>query len=193
VGDFNGDGIPDLAVANYYSNSVTILLGNGDGTFTASPISPQTGYEPDSILAGDFNGDGILDLVVANFYGNSLTVLLGIGDGTFTAGGSPQMGSYPASIVTGDFNRDGIPDLAVANYYGSTLTVMTAQLAQTATATASGIAIAGTGTHMVDASYPGDGSYGLQHLRHHGTHRADSDPGRHGDAWVTHRSQGRSR
>jgi hypothetical protein len=70
------------------------------------------------------------------------------------------MGSYPASIVTGDFNRDGIPDLAVANYYGSTLTVMTAQLAQTATATASGIAIAGTGTHMVDASYPGDGSYG---------------------------------
>jgi hypothetical protein len=160
VGDFNGDGIPDLAVANYYSNSVTILLGNGDGTFTASPISPQTGYEPDSILAGDFNGDGILDLVVANFYGNSLTVLLGIGDGTFTAGGSPQMGSYPASIVTGDFNRDGIPDLATVNYYGSTLTVMIAQLAQTATATASGIAIAGTGTHMVDASYPGDGSYG---------------------------------
>ena len=160
TGDFNGDGIPDLAFANSSGNGVSILLGNGDGTFTATSVSPPTLTVPGSVAIGDFNGDGEADLAVTNPYSNIVTVLLGNGDGTFTAGGSPQMGSYPASIVTGDFNRDGIPDLAVANYYGSTLTVMTAQLAQTATATASGIAIAGTGTHLIDASYPGDGSYG---------------------------------
>jgi hypothetical protein len=76
VGDFNGDGIPDLAVANYGGDTVTILLGNGDGTFTAAAASPATGSAPISIAVGDFNGDGRMDLAVANHGRNSATVLI---------------------------------------------------------------------------------------------------------------------
>ncbi len=65
VGDFNRDGIPDLAVANSGDNSVTVLLGNGDGTFTFKS-SPGVGDAPYWVAVGDFNGDGIPDLAVAN-------------------------------------------------------------------------------------------------------------------------------
>ena len=61
-GDFNGDGIPDLAIANYGGSSVTVLLGVGDGTFTAVSPSPATGSGPFAIVAGDFNNDGIWTL-----------------------------------------------------------------------------------------------------------------------------------
>ena len=71
VGDFNGDGIPDLAVANRahlrLQYTVTILLGNGDGTFTRPPRARRTGAYPSSIAVGDFNGDGIPDLAVADY------------------------------------------------------------------------------------------------------------------------------
>ncbi len=115
VADFNGDGIPDLAIVNSSSDSVTILIGKGDGTFTAS-ASPQTGSQPVAIAVGDFNGDGIPDLATANEDSTDLTILLGNGDGTFTvAPNTPPTGAYPQSIVAGDFNRDGIEDLAVLN------------------------------------------------------------------------------
>ena len=115
VGDFNADGIPDLALTNSGSNTVTILLGNGDGTFTAA-ASPATAATPTSIAAGDFNGDGNLDLAVGNDgASNNLTILLGNGDGTFTAAASPATGGPTSSIAVGDFNGDGIPDLAVTN------------------------------------------------------------------------------
>ncbi|MGA2887460.1 MAG: FG-GAP-like repeat-containing protein [Terracidiphilus sp.] len=159
AGDFNGDGILDLAVADYSSSTVTILLGNGDGTFSTAIGSPSTGYSPDSIVVGDFNGDGKPDLAVANYFGNTVTVLLGNGDGTFTAGASPQTVNYAASIVAGDFNGDGVPDLAAANFYGNTVTVLTSQLTQKATATSGGISPVGYGSHLVEASYPGDSNY----------------------------------
>jgi hypothetical protein len=125
VGDFNGDGIPDLAVANSPGNTVTILLGNGDSTFTAASTSPATGSYPMSIAVGDFNGDGILDLAVANYDSNTVTILLGNGDGTFTPVASPATGTHPDSIAVGDFNGDGIPDLAVLNgYYDDTVTIL---------------------------------------------------------------------
>ncbi len=117
-GDFNGDGKPDLAVANQNSNTVTILLGNGDGTFTQAPGSPITvGSAPDGIAVGDFNGDGKLDLAVANEGSNTVTILLGNGDGTFTqAPSSPiAVGTGPQAIAAGDFNADGKLDLAVAD------------------------------------------------------------------------------
>jgi uncharacterized membrane protein len=124
TGDFNGDGIPDLAIANQNSNTVTILLGKGDGTFTASSVSPPTGSYPGSIVVADFNGDGKPDLAVGNLNSSTLTILLGNGDGTFTPAASPATGSRPISIAVGDFNRDGIPDLAVANQYSSTVTIL---------------------------------------------------------------------
>ncbi len=82
VGDFNGDGIPDLAIANYDDNTVSVLLGKGDGTFQAQ-TTYGTGTGPDSVAVGDFNGDGIPDLAVANDDDNTVSVLLGKGDGTF--------------------------------------------------------------------------------------------------------------
>ena len=124
VGDLNGDGIPDLAVVNYYAGTVTILLGKGDGTFAATASSPATGSYPQAIVVGDFNRDGKLDLAVANSNSNNLTVLLGNGDGTFTATpDNPATGSEPVAIGVGDFNGDGNLDLAVVNGGSSTITV----------------------------------------------------------------------
>ena len=65
VGDFNGDGQPDLAVANYFSDNVSVLLGNGDGTFQAA-VNFAAGTSSCSVAVGDFNGDGKADLAVAN-------------------------------------------------------------------------------------------------------------------------------
>ena len=129
VGDFNGDGIPDLAAANFESRTVTVLLGNGDGTFKAA-ASPATGGDPESIAVGDFNGDGKDDLAVPNSFDSTVTILLGNGDGTFTTAASPITGDQPVCVVVGDFNGDGKADLAVANYNNgsytdpSTLTIL---------------------------------------------------------------------
>jgi uncharacterized protein (TIGR03437 family) len=126
VGDFNGDGHPDLAVANLESNNVTVLLGSAMGVFAAAPGSPfPVGSSPDSVAVGDFNGDGNLDLAVANKGDGTVTVLLGNGRGGFTAAGSPLIvGSKPYSVVAADFNADGNLDLAIANFGDSTITVL---------------------------------------------------------------------
>jgi hypothetical protein len=111
VGDFNGDGIPDLAVAN--GSAVSVLLGNGDGTFQA-PVSYAAGIGPIFVAAGDFNGDGKLDLAVA--ISGGVRVLLGNGDGTFqTTPISYVAGRTPQAVAVADFNGDGAADLAVAN------------------------------------------------------------------------------
>src|ERR1039458_9200554 len=127
VGDFNGDGKPDLAVANYSSNNVTVLLGNGSGGFTAASGSPfAAGILPVSVAGGGFNGDGKPDLALANYGSNNVTVLLGNGSGGFTpASGSPfAVGTGPNSVAVGDFNGDGKPDLAVANSSSNNVTVL---------------------------------------------------------------------
>ena len=116
TGDFNGDGILDLAVTNSRDNATTILLGNGDGTFVPAPGSPITvGNDPVFLVAADLNGDGKLDLAVPNFLSGNVTILLGNGDGTFTeAMGSPiQVGNEPVNMAVGDFNADGKVDLVV--------------------------------------------------------------------------------
>jgi len=127
VGDFNGDGKPDLAIANKNDNTVTVLLGTGTGGFITAPGSPlPVGTNPTSVAAGDFNGDGKPDLAIANAGSNSVTVLLGSGTGGFTAatGGPFAVGSFPSSVAIGDFNRDGKPDLAIANALDNTVTVL---------------------------------------------------------------------
>ncbi len=136
-GDFNGDGVPDLAITSSLydgtNGKVTVLLGNGDGSFTAT-ASPATGYYPNGIVAGDFNADGNLDLAVANEDG-TVTVLLGNGHGAFSqAPGSPVTVSIAIGVrlqntlSIGDLNGDGIPDLVsnteVVNTGGLTIPVL---------------------------------------------------------------------
>jgi hypothetical protein len=115
VGDLNGDGQADLAVANYGSDNVSILLGIGDGTFAAA-VDYSAGTGPSSIAVADLNGDGEPDLATANTGSNDVSILLGDGSGALAAPVSYSLGtaSRPQSVAIGDFNADGKPDLAVA-------------------------------------------------------------------------------
>lgn len=121
VADVNGDGRPDVVAANGGSPTVSVLLGNGDGTLQ-SPVSYDLGVEATSVAIEDVNGDGRPDLILATYYeaGNSnsggVAVLLGNGDGTFQAPVSYSSGGYEArSVAIADMNGDGRPDLIVGN------------------------------------------------------------------------------
>jgi VCBS repeat protein len=115
-GDFTADGIPDLVTANNDNpGTVSVLLGNGDGSFQAARTLRVALY-PQAVAVGDFNGDGNLDIVTANAasYG-SVSILLGNGDGTFQPARTFTVGSYLSSVAVADFNRDGKPDLVVTD------------------------------------------------------------------------------
>jgi len=114
VADFNGDGKPDVAVVNSGENTVSILLGKGDGTF-APKQDFATGTDPVSVVTGDFNHDGKLDLAIANNYDLTVSILLGNGDGTFESGAVLPTQNPPQRLITGDFNGDGKLDLATVN------------------------------------------------------------------------------
>jgi hypothetical protein len=165
VGDFNGDGIPDLAVTNECgsdpscksSGTVTVLLGKGDGTFTAAASPSSVGQDPTGIAAADFNGDGIPDLAVTNSDSNWVTVLLGEGNGTFHPQSTAATGSDPVSIAFGDFNGDGIPDLAVTNLTSSTVTVLLGKGDGTFTATAASPSTGNNPLSIAVGDFNGDG------------------------------------
>ncbi|MCE9524936.1 MAG: FG-GAP-like repeat-containing protein, partial [Planctomycetales bacterium] len=115
TGDFNGDGHVDLVTANSDSNTVSVLVGNANGTFVAARDF-ATGANPRSLAVGDFNGDGKMDVVTGNYGGSDLSVLLGNGDGTLAAPQSVQLpgatnGERPLAVAVGDFNADGRLDL----------------------------------------------------------------------------------
>jgi uncharacterized membrane protein len=118
VGDFNGDGIPDIVSAPH--GGIAISLGNGDGTF-AAPLIPNldSGDGINAFGVGDFNGDGITDLLVDDEDTGKLTVLLGKGDGTFTVGQSMPFNTQ--SIAIADFNGDGKLDLALSGSAQTTI------------------------------------------------------------------------
>jgi hypothetical protein len=122
-GDFNGDGHLDLAVVCQFSNTVSVLLGNGDGSFQAARNFGLLSYSNFGVAAGDFNRDGRPDLVVANSNG-TLSVLLGNGDGTFQTAQTFAGGFNPHDVAVGDFNHDGIPDLAVTEGSGNAVGVL---------------------------------------------------------------------
>ena len=118
VGDFNGDGKLDLAAANELMNSVSVLLGNGDGTFQ-SHVDYATVPDCRQVATGDFNGDGRLDLVVSSGSDNAVSVLLGNGNGTFQPQSQYQHdGTDNPYLILADLNRDGKLDVAVANNGG---------------------------------------------------------------------------
>ena len=122
--DFNGDGIPDLAVVNTSSSTVSILLGSSHGTFTAgTPL--QLGTTPGPIAVGDFNGDGKADIAVSLPSSSAIAVFLGNGDGTFTGSTSPvYTAPQPGSLVVADLNGDGLQDLAVLSQGSSSVTIL---------------------------------------------------------------------
>jgi hypothetical protein len=122
-GDFNNDGIVDLAVANSGEGTISVLLGRGDGTFRPQ-VKFATGRSPHAIAVGDFNGDGSLDVVAANRDDNSLSVLLGNGDGTFQAQTTYATGNTPLGVAVADFNADGNADVVVANATDNTISVL---------------------------------------------------------------------
>jgi hypothetical protein len=133
VGDFNGDGVPDLAVVQFNptlnTGSVSILQGNGDGTFQAAQEYTLGSVEPLNVVVGDFNGDGIPDLAIveqASAFDDTGTVsiLLGKGDGTFANAQNFPTGHSPFSVAAGDFNNDGNVDLAIANASDNNVSVL---------------------------------------------------------------------
>ncbi len=129
IADFNGDGRPDLAVANLNvptvtgAGTVSVLLGNGDGTFGAT-TDFGAGINPLSVAIADLSDDGQPDLALANagagpWFVGTVSVLFGNKDGTFGSNTDISMGWYLASMAIADLNTDGWPDLAVANYVGN--------------------------------------------------------------------------
>ena len=124
IGDFNGDGKPDLGVANVHSGTVSVLLGNGDGSF-----KPKTDYgtgsvDPHFVAIGDLNRDGKLDLVTGDGSAGTLSVLLNNGGGSFGARTTYAAGAQPQSVAIADFNGDGKPDVVSANLASNTVSVL---------------------------------------------------------------------
>ncbi len=113
----NNNSFTDLAVVNSGNNTVSIFLGNNDGTFTPVAQTVATGPNPSSIAVGDFNGDGKMDFAVTNAGNNTVSVFLGNGNGTFTqALNSPYVvGNNPVFVSAAEFTTSGHLDLAVAN------------------------------------------------------------------------------
>jgi hypothetical protein len=122
VADLNGDGRPDLVVANRLGTA-SVLLGNGNGTFAPQTTLPVGNFAY-SVAVADLNGDGKPDLVTANHVDQNVSLLLGNGDGTFQNQVTLATGVLPASVAIADVNGDGYPDLVVANYSDSTTSVL---------------------------------------------------------------------
>ena len=164
VGDFNGDGLPDLAVTDSTFQLGDVFLNSGHGTF-APPAQFATQNGVVSLAAGDFNGDGHVDLATADAHfddtGTTVSVLLGWGDGTFQQ--PPHFGTAgeaPAEVVSADFNGDGTPDVATLEV-GSLIVSVQLGLSDGTLAPAFPVAtelpVNATLLHLVSADFNGDG------------------------------------
>jgi len=111
--DFDHDGFTDLVTSNISANSLSVLLGNGDGSFQ-TPVSVRVCKEPRNLAVIDFNKDGHEDLAIACSGSNQVAIFTGQGDGTFSKLAQYLVNRTPVSIASGDFNNDKQIDLAVA-------------------------------------------------------------------------------
>jgi hypothetical protein len=123
VADVNGDGKPDLIVANEDGDTASILLGNGSGAFQGAP-NVGVGTSPESVVAVDFDGDGKVDLATSNNFDDTVSVALGNGDGTFKLAVDFTVGSGPVGIAAADLNKDGKPDIVSANGNDNSVSVL---------------------------------------------------------------------
>src|SRR5262245_26710254 len=126
VADFNGDDLPDVAVANSASNDVSVFLGNSDGSLR--PVGTvAVGTTPSFVASGDFDGDRLTDLAVVNTGSGNVSILRGNGSGGFELAGNLAVGVRPVSIAVGDVSSDGNLDLAVANAGANTVSILRGQ------------------------------------------------------------------
>jgi hypothetical protein len=153
VGDFNGDGTPDLATANEAGSKVSVLLGDGSGGFAAT-ASSATGTGADSVAVGDFNGDGKADLATAL---NDVSVLIGDGSGGFATASTIPVGRVALSVAVGDFNGDGKPDLATANFGSNDVSVLIGDGNGAFAATPISFAVGANPLSMTVGDFNGDG------------------------------------
>ncbi|WP_190761265.1 FG-GAP-like repeat-containing protein [Microcoleus sp. FACHB-68] len=125
VGDFNADGLPDLATSNYWINTTSVLLNTTTPVASfGSPTNFGAGNQPQYVSVDDLNGDGILDLVIPNRATNNVSLLLGDGTGKFGTATNFNTGLYAFASDIGDFNSDNIPDIAVANWGSSNVSIL---------------------------------------------------------------------
>ncbi|MDT7042649.1 VCBS repeat-containing protein [Candidatus Nitronereus thalassa] len=111
--DFNQDGFTDLITSNIAANSLSLLFGNGDGSFQAQ-VTVRVCREPRNLAIEDFNRDAHLDLAIACSGSDQVSILAGHGDGTFDVVAQYHVNRTPVSISTGDFNSDQLMDFVVA-------------------------------------------------------------------------------
>ena len=123
LGDLNGDGVLDIVSTDPNSNMALVLLGNGDGSFSAKKAF-GTGTEPSSVMLGDLNGDGVLDIVSVDGMSDTASVILGNGDGSFRGKKLFSAGDNPRSVKLGDLNGDGILDIVSADRNSDTASVL---------------------------------------------------------------------
>ena len=132
TGDFNGDHIVDLAVANQCggdltcgtaAGTVSVLLGNGNGTFQPQVVF-NVGAYPDYVWAGPLAINGAADIVTANSGSDTISVLISTGNNTFQNHQDYATGGFPYSLAGADFNGDGLPDFAISNAVSNTATIL---------------------------------------------------------------------
>jgi hypothetical protein len=126
VGDFNNEMRLDIVVTNWGVNTVSVLLGYGNGSFAnQTTLSTGDDSEPYSLAVSDFNNDTVSDIIVANYASSTVTVFIGDGHGNFTTLEEFSMGNgaHPICLAVNDFNRDKKLDFAVVNYANDDLQI----------------------------------------------------------------------